>query len=63
MVTSSRGRRPDGRKWLPPVYREPIKPRVRSLDPAKPALRLVTIGLLTLLSCLLGIGIAWVIVL
>jgi hypothetical protein len=51
-------------RWLPPVYREPLPPRrVRALDPGRPALRLVTIGLLTLLACLLGMGIAWVIVL
>jgi hypothetical protein len=54
-------------RWLPPVYREPASPRrVRALGrvgPSHPALRLVTIGLLTLLACLLGMGIAWVIVL
>jgi hypothetical protein len=49
-------------RWLPPVYREPLRPR-RALDPGRPALRLVTIALLALLAGLLAIGIAWVIVL
>lgn len=60
-MTSSRGRRPAGSttNWLPPVYREPLAPRVRPLDPSRPALRLVTIALLTLLTGLLVIGIGW----
>jgi hypothetical protein len=51
-------------RWLPPVYRAPASPRrVAPLDPARPALRLLTIALLTLLSALLVIGIAWAVLL
>ena len=51
-------------RWLPPVYRAPAAPRrVAALDPARPALRLVTIGLLTLLVSLFVIAVAWAILL
>ena len=49
-------------RWLPPVYRAPAPVR-RSLDPEKPALRLLTISLLTVLWTLLAIGIGWAIAL
>ena len=51
-------------RWLPPVYREPLSPRrVRALDPTRPALRLLTIALLTALATLAAIGAWWVILL
>jgi hypothetical protein len=50
-------------RWLPPVYRAPAPAVRRPLDPARPALRLLTIGLLTLLFGLLVIGIAWAVAL
>jgi hypothetical protein len=51
-------------RWLPPVYREPLPPRrVRALDPGRPALRLLTIALLTALATLGAIGAWWVILL
>ena len=49
-------------RWLPPVYREPLAPRrVRALDPERPALRLLTIALLTVLATLVAIGVWWAI--
>jgi hypothetical protein len=62
-------------KWQPP--RAPVHPpegalprgpglqprRVRALDPERPALRLVTIALLTLLVTLLAFGAMWAILL
>ena len=49
-------------RWLPPVYRAPLPPaRRRALDPARPALRLVTIGLITILCTLLAFGVAWLV--
>ena len=51
-------------RWLPPIYRAPAAPRrVAALDPARPALRLVTIALLTVLVSLLVIGAAWALIL
>ena len=51
-------------RWLPPVYREPLVPRrVSSLDPARPALRMVTIALLTVLFTLLVISVVWAVAL
>ena len=61
--------------WLPP--RAPAHPspralprgagatprRIRALDPARPALRVVTIALLTILLTLLAFGIAWAVLL
>ena len=47
-------------RWLPPVYRAPVAPRrISALDPARPALRMVTIALLTVLVSLLVLGIWW----
>ncbi len=37
--------------------------RVKALDPARPALRLVTIALLTVLGTLLVFGICWAVLL
>ena len=70
-MTSPRGTRnevPAGRKplFLPPKPRGAgpgPTPRIKALDPAKPALRLLTIGMLTLLGSLLAIGIAWAVAL
>jgi hypothetical protein len=51
-------------RWLPPVYRVPVAPRrIAPLDPARPALRLLTIALLTVLTSLLVLGIWWAIAL
>jgi hypothetical protein len=51
-------------RWLPPVYREPLMPRrPRALDPGRPALRMVTIALLTVLFTLLAFGAMWAILL
>ena len=50
-------------RWLPPVYRAPVAPRrVSALGRAgihSPALRVVTIALLTVLVSLLVLGIWW----
>jgi hypothetical protein len=48
-------------RWLPPVYREPLEPRRRPLDPSRPGMRLLTIALLTALATLVSIAIWWVI--
>ena len=51
-------------RWLPPVYRAPQPPpRLKTPGPARPALRLVTIGLLTVLFTLLVLGVAWALLL